>query len=79
LPLSTRASAARHLRQTVPEHPLAAEPMAGIAAWVEVHQRILRFTAMLPRRLGHSGVSFFWLARDWVGQSTGRTTSKKCR
>jgi predicted RNA-binding Zn-ribbon protein involved in translation (DUF1610 family) len=52
-PLTTQVSAARHLRQTVPEHPQAGEPMAGIAAWVEVHQRILRFTAALskPRAL----------------------------
>jgi Family of unknown function (DUF6624)/Sulfotransferase family len=49
-PLTTQASAARHLRRPVPEYPQAGEPMAGIAAWVEVHQRILRFTALLPKR-----------------------------
>jgi hypothetical protein len=49
-PLGTQASAARHLRLTVPEHPQTGEPMAGIAAWVEVHSRILRFTGALPRQ-----------------------------
>jgi hypothetical protein len=49
-PLTTQASASRHLRDTVPGHPQAGEPMAGIAAWVEVHQRILRFTAVLPKQ-----------------------------
>jgi sulfotransferase family protein len=49
-PLTTQASASRHLRETVPEHPQAGEPMAGIAAWVQVHKRILRFTAVLPKQ-----------------------------
>jgi hypothetical protein len=49
-PLTTQASASRHLRRTVPEHPQTCEPMAGIAAWVQVHQRILRFTAVLPKQ-----------------------------
>jgi uncharacterized protein DUF6624/sulfotransferase family protein len=49
-PLTTQGSAARHLRRTVPEHAQAGEPMAGIAAWVEVHKRILRFTAALPEQ-----------------------------
>jgi hypothetical protein len=49
-PLSTQASAARHLRETMPDRPQAGEPMAGIAAWLEVHRRILRFTARLPEQ-----------------------------
>jgi hypothetical protein len=52
-PVTTQASAARHLRETVAGHPLTGEPMAGVAAWVEVHERILRFTAALPRQRTH--------------------------
>ena len=49
-PLTTQASASRHLRRTVPEHSQAGEPMAGIAAWVQVHERILRFTTVVPKQ-----------------------------
>jgi Sulfotransferase family len=47
-PATTQASMAAHLRRTVPEHPRIGEPMAGIAAWCDVHARILRLTATLP-------------------------------
>jgi hypothetical protein len=47
-PVTTQASMAAHLLQTVPEHPRVGEPMAGIAAWHGIHARILRFAAALP-------------------------------
>jgi hypothetical protein len=47
-PVTTAASAAEHLLRTVPEYPRLGEPTAGIAAWHDVHARILRFTANLP-------------------------------
>jgi len=47
-PATTQASMAEHLLRTVPEHPRIGEPMAGIAAWCEVHARVLRFAATLP-------------------------------
>ena len=49
-PLTTQASASRHLRDTVPGYSQVGEPMAGIAAWVQVHQRILRFLAAVPEQ-----------------------------
>jgi hypothetical protein len=47
-PMTTQASMAQHLLRTVPERPRLGEPMAGIAAWCEVHERILRFADALP-------------------------------
>jgi len=47
-PVSTQASMAAHLLRTVPEHPRLGEPMAGIAAWRNIHARILRFAASVP-------------------------------
>jgi hypothetical protein len=47
-PITTQASMAAHLLRTVPEHVRLGEPMAGIAAWHEIHTRILKFTAPLP-------------------------------
>lgn len=47
-PVTTQASMADHLLRTVPEHPRVGEPMAGIAAWRDMHARIMRFTATLP-------------------------------
>jgi hypothetical protein len=47
-PVTTQASAARHLLRTVPEHARIGEPIAGIANWREIHARILRFLAGLP-------------------------------
>jgi Sulfotransferase family len=47
-PATTQASMAEHLLRTVPEHPRVGEPMAGIAAWRNVHAGILRFAATLP-------------------------------
>jgi hypothetical protein len=47
-PVTTQISMTEHGNRTVPEHPLGGQPMAGIAAWVDVHARILRFVATLP-------------------------------
>jgi hypothetical protein len=47
-PVATQASMVAHGNRTVPEHPLRGQPMAGIAAWREVHARIARFAARLP-------------------------------
>ena len=47
-PVATQASMVAHANRTVPEYPLAGQPMAGIAAWRDVHARILRFAAKLP-------------------------------
>lgn len=47
-PVTTQASMAAHLLRTVPEHPRLGEPMAGIAAWCNIHTRILRLAATLP-------------------------------
>jgi hypothetical protein len=47
-PVTTQRSMQEHLNRTVPEYPSEAEPMSGIATWVETHTRILRFTANLP-------------------------------
>jgi Sulfotransferase family len=48
-PVTTQASLAEHRLRTTPEHARIGEPMAGIAAWCDVHERILRFAATLPR------------------------------
>lgn len=47
-PTTSQASMAQHLLRTVPEHARLGEPMAGIAAWCQVHARIVRFAASLP-------------------------------
>jgi hypothetical protein len=47
-PMTTQRSMVEHLRRTVPSHPLDGQPMAGVAAWLEVHARIERFCAKLP-------------------------------
>lgn len=47
-PLTSQASLAQHLLRTMPEHARLGEPMAGIAAWCQVHGRIMRFAASLP-------------------------------
>ncbi|HLB98403.1 MAG TPA: sulfotransferase, partial [Acetobacteraceae bacterium] len=47
-PVTTQASMADHLLRTVPEHPRLGEPMAGVAAWRDMHARIMRFAAALP-------------------------------
>lgn len=47
-PVTTQASMVAHRRRTVPSHPPEGQPMAGIAAWLEVHGRIARFLARLP-------------------------------
>jgi Sulfotransferase family len=46
-PVSTQVSMASHASRTVPEHPLSGQPMAGIAAWLDVHARITHFAARL--------------------------------
>jgi hypothetical protein len=48
-PVTTQASMVRHRNRTTPSHPLCGQPMAGVAAWLDVHQRILRFLARLPQ------------------------------
>lgn len=50
-PVTTQRSAEEHWNRVIPGHPQSGEPMAGIAAWVETHSRILRFAASLGR--GH--------------------------
>jgi len=47
-PAATQASMVAHGRRNVPEHPMNGQPMAGFAAWRDVHARILRFAATLP-------------------------------
>ena len=47
-PATTQASMAEHLLRSVPEYPRIGEPMISIAAWCDVHARILRFSATLP-------------------------------
>jgi hypothetical protein len=47
-PVTTQASAARHLLRTVPEHARIGEPIAGIANWGDIHRRILTFLAEVP-------------------------------
>ena len=46
-PLSTQRSIEQHRRRTVPADPQSREPMAGIAAWYDIHRRILMFAAGL--------------------------------
>ena len=48
-PVTTQASLAEHQLRTTPEYARIGEPMAGIAAWCDIHERILRFAATLPR------------------------------
>jgi hypothetical protein len=51
-PVTTQMSMVEHRRRTVPSHPLDGQPMAGIAAWLDVHQRIVRFLApLVPERV----------------------------
>lgn len=47
-PVTTQISMVEHRERTVPLHPLQGQPMAGVAAWLEVHGRITRFLAGLP-------------------------------
>src|SRR5262249_1967976 len=47
-PVTTQVSMVEHRRRTVPSHPLDGQPMAGIAAWLDVHGRVVRFLARLP-------------------------------
>jgi hypothetical protein len=48
-PVSTQRSAENHLNRTVPGASVRGEPMATIAAWVEIHCRILRFASTLQK------------------------------
>ncbi|HME86559.1 MAG TPA: sulfotransferase [Roseiarcus sp.] len=47
-PVATQRSMERHRRQTTPEFPPRGEPMTGIVAWFQTHERILEFCASLP-------------------------------
>jgi hypothetical protein len=47
-PLATQRSMERHKQRMAPVFASYGEPMAGIANWCEVHQRILAFCASLP-------------------------------
>ena len=48
-PAATAASMARHLDTTLPGVALTFNLTSGVETWREVHERILRFTASLPR------------------------------
>jgi hypothetical protein len=48
-PVTTQRSLEEHLKRTVPGYILPDQPMSGIAAWVEIHCRILNFASTLPR------------------------------
>ena len=47
-PVTTQVSIVEHRRRTVPSHPVDGQPMAGIAAWLDVHERIMGFLGRLP-------------------------------
>jgi hypothetical protein len=47
-PVSTQASMVEHRNRLLPAHPLEGQPMAGVAAWLDVHRRIERFLARIP-------------------------------
>jgi len=47
-PVTTQRSLDQHLRRNVPEFPIPGQPMSGIAYWLQIHLRILAFTAHLP-------------------------------
>jgi hypothetical protein len=42
-PVSTQVSMVEHRNRLLPSHPLEGQPMAGVAAWLDVHRRIERF------------------------------------
>jgi hypothetical protein len=46
-PIATQRSMQEHWKRVVPDFALKGQPMAGIASWVEIHCRILRFAATL--------------------------------
>jgi hypothetical protein len=47
-PVTTQVSIVEYRARTVPSHPLPGQPMAGVAAWLDVHGRIVRFLARQP-------------------------------
>jgi hypothetical protein len=47
-PIATQRSMQEHWKRVVPDCGFRGQPMAGIASWVEIHCRILRFAATLP-------------------------------
>ncbi len=46
-PVSTQRSMQEHWNRIMPR-PLNGQPMSGMAAWMDAHQRIIRFTDTLP-------------------------------
>ena len=48
-PVTTQRSMQEHLNRTVPGYALPGQPMSAVAAWVDVHCRILHFAATLPK------------------------------
>lgn len=46
-PVTTQRSMEEHWNRTLPQ-PLDGQPMTGMASWLDVHTRILRFTRALP-------------------------------
>jgi len=49
-PVTTQRSLEQHLQRTVPGFSIPDQPMSGVAYWLEIHLRILSFTARLPPR-----------------------------
>jgi len=48
-PVTAQRSLEKHLHRTVPGYFMPHQPMSGIALWVDIHCRILRFAATLPK------------------------------
>lgn len=46
-PVTTQRSIQEHLNRILPGYGQDGQPMSGIAAWFETHQRILRFAALI--------------------------------
>jgi hypothetical protein len=46
-PVTTQRSVEEHWQRTIPEYRMPGQPMAGIALWVDIQCRILRFAATL--------------------------------
>jgi Sulfotransferase family len=49
-PVTTQRSLEQHLDRMIPGFALPDQPMSGIASWVEIQCRILRFTSTIPAR-----------------------------
>jgi hypothetical protein len=81
-PVATQRSMERHWLRVMPGQPAQGQPAAGIAAWYDVQQRILRFSAGLPADryfrvraedvLNDVDRSLRAIA-EWLGLSTGES------